>query len=140
MTGFHAGTSRYEFRDSYQLQKLFSRFYDIHYVPRRSRIVLPGRPHHVTQRGGRRQNVFFFDCDRHLYLELLECYAKKYSVDIIAYCLMTNHVHHLLIPSESALQSSKGRDTLNGRALGERNIHQQELAQLARRARRQTLD
>lgn len=69
-------------------------------MPRRKRIVIPGHPHHVTQRGSRRQKVFFQNSDREVYLELLATNARRYGVDIVCYCLMTNHVHLLLVPHE----------------------------------------
>lgn len=68
------------------------------YVSRTPRIVLPGHPHHVTQRGARRQKVFFMDYDRNLYLDMLSFYCKRFDVRLVGYCLMDNHVHHLLIP------------------------------------------
>jgi len=68
------------------------------FMSRSPRIVIPGQPHHVTQRGSHRQDVFFCDEDRALYLELLTYYVKKYGAELLAYCLMNNHVHHLLVP------------------------------------------
>jgi len=59
-----------------------------------------GRPHHVIQRGNRRQRVFFNDQDRNYYLKLLKENCDKYSVEIWAYCLMDNHVHLVLVPSD----------------------------------------
>ncbi len=74
-------------------------------MPRRARIVIPGIPHHVVQRGNRRGNVFFDDDDRIFYLERLNEYCQKWHVDVLAYCLMTNHVHLVLKPeTESGLQ------------------------------------
>lgn len=57
-------------------------------------------PHHLTQRGVRRQNVFFTAEDRDLYKSLLAENAHRYGLEIIAYCLMTNHVHLLVVPLE----------------------------------------
>jgi len=68
-------------------------------MPRIAREVFAGIPHHVTQRGSRRDNVFFVDEDRDTYLDLLTEYCHKYSVDILAYCLMTNHVHLVAVPT-----------------------------------------
>jgi len=68
-------------------------------MPRRARVVIPNLPHHITQRGVRRQDVFFCDDDREVYLRLLKENAVKHGVAIIAYTLMTNHVHHLVAPS-----------------------------------------
>ena len=68
------------------------------YVPGLGRIVLPGHPHHVTQRGNRRQPVFFEPSDYALYRDLLAEHCRKASVEVWAYCLMPNHVHLVLTP------------------------------------------
>lgn len=68
-------------------------------MPRFSRVVVPGVPHHVIQRGSRRQQVFFSDSDRALYLALLSSAAQSRGVLIWAYCLMSNHVHLVAVPS-----------------------------------------
>lgn len=69
-------------------------------MPRHARIVFPGLPHHVVQRGNRRQNVFYTTEDREFYLGCFREYSKKYGVTTLAYCLMTNHVHFILVPSD----------------------------------------
>lgn len=71
-------------------------------MPRLARTVFAGVPHHVTQRGNRREDVFFNDEHRYRYLAWLEEYCQRYSVDVLAYCLMTNHVHLVLVPGEEA--------------------------------------
>ena len=58
----------------------------------------PKLPHHITQRGNRRDDVFFCDDDKQLYLEWLIEYCSKYKVALLAYCLMDNHVHLILVP------------------------------------------
>ena len=68
-------------------------------MARLSRLVLPGLPHHVTQRGNRRAQTFFNDGDYALYRDLLADAAKKAGSDIWAYCLMPNHVHIIVVPS-----------------------------------------
>ena len=68
-------------------------------MPRRARIVFSGVPHHVTQRGNHRQRVFFSRGDHLAYLNLLDEHARQFSVDVVAYCLMPNHVHLVVIPS-----------------------------------------
>lgn len=74
-------------------------------MPRLARTVFPDIPHHITQRGNRREDVFFSDEDRQLYLEWLFFYCQKHDVDILAYCLMSNHVHLVLTPhSKEGLQ------------------------------------
>ena len=70
-------------------------------MPRNSRMVAIGYPHHITQRGNNREPVFFDDDDRWAYLDFLSHYTQKYQVDIWAYCLMTNHIHLLAVPNES---------------------------------------
>jgi len=67
-------------------------------MPRAARVVVTGVPHHVTQRGNRRENIFRQDADRLKYLELLREYAWKHGMEVLAYCLMTNHVHLVVIP------------------------------------------
>jgi len=74
-------------------------------MPRLARTVFAGVPHHVTQRGNRRGQVFFADDDRRAYLAWLKDYAEKFEVEILAYCLMTNHVHLIAAPAtEDGLQ------------------------------------
>ncbi len=74
-------------------------------MPRIARTVFAGVPHHITQRGNRREEVFFTDEDRHAYLAWLKDYAERCGLDILAYCLMTNHVHLVVVPaSEDSLR------------------------------------
>ncbi len=68
-------------------------------MPRAPRVVCAGVPHHVTQRGNRRGQVFFSEGDRRSYLELLREYTTRHAVEVLAYCLMPNHVHLVLVPS-----------------------------------------
>lgn len=67
-------------------------------MPRISRAVAVGYPHHITQRGNYRQAVFESDEDYVRYLEWLAVYSRKYSLKIWAYCLMGNHVHFIAVP------------------------------------------
>ena len=79
-------------------------------MPRLARLVVPGFPHHITQRGNRRQQTFFCQEDYAAYLELMADWCRQRAVEIWAYCLMPNHVHLLAVPrSEDGL----------GRAIGE---------------------
>jgi len=76
-------------------------------MPRQARIVFPNIPYHITQRGNRRGDVFFSDEDRIYYLSLLKENCDKHSVEILAYCLMTNHIHIIAVPStELSLQQA----------------------------------
>ena len=67
-------------------------------MARMARAVAPGIPHHVTQRGNRRQQTFFMDDDYRAYQDLMSTWCGKYRVDIWAYCLMPNHVHLIAVP------------------------------------------
>ena len=71
-------------------------------MARLARVVLPGYPHHITQRGNRRQDVFFKDSDYEQYLELLKTWCQQERVEIWAYCLMTNHVHLIVKPGKQS--------------------------------------
>jgi putative transposase len=69
-------------------------------MARLARVVAPGVPHHVTQRGNRRQPVFFSDSDYAAYARLLAEGCRAAGVAVWAYCLMPNHVHLILVPSD----------------------------------------
>jgi len=71
-------------------------------MPRMARIVVPNYPHHVTQRGSRRQPTFFGENDYLLYLSLLVKNRRKTNVDVWAYCLMPNHVHLITVPRRTS--------------------------------------
>lgn len=71
-------------------------------MARRARIVLPGHPHHVTQRGNRRQPTFFRDEDYALYRDLMIEALAAHAVTCWAWCLMPNHVHLVLEPAGEA--------------------------------------
>ena len=68
---------------------------------RLARVVAPGMPHHITQRGNRRQQTFFCAEDYQAYLALMEEWCRSCAVEVWAYCLMPNHVHLIAVP-ESA--------------------------------------
>ena len=70
-------------------------------MARLPRIVIPGHPHHVTQRGNRQSRVFFEEDDYALYIDLLSEAARKAGTEIWCYCLMPNHVHLIAVPSDS---------------------------------------
>ena len=69
-------------------------------MPRKARIVIPGVAHHVVQRGHNRQVVFAAEQDFQVYLENLTELKGELDVRLYAYCLMTNHVHLLLMPAQ----------------------------------------
>jgi len=67
-------------------------------MPRFARVVVPGCPHHLIQRGNRRQQAFFSDEDRAFFLNLLGWAAPMFGISIWAFCLMDNHVHLIAVP------------------------------------------
>lgn len=69
-------------------------------MARMARVVVPGYPHHVTQRGNRRQATFFCDDDYHYYINLILRSAEEAGTQIWAYCLMPNHIHLVMVPNE----------------------------------------
>ncbi len=69
-------------------------------MSRLARVVIPGLAHHVTQRGNGRQKVFFSDEDYQLYLRLITGSCKAANVTCLAYCLMPNHLHLILVPKD----------------------------------------
>ena len=86
-------------------------------MARSARLVSPGCPHHVTQRGNRRQNVFGDDQDRLKFIELLQQYLRRHRVAIWSYVLMTNHIHLIAVPQSLSSLSSAMRDCLSDYAL-----------------------
>jgi putative transposase len=70
-------------------------------MARLARTVVAGLPHHVTQRGNRREAIFFEDGDHEIYRDLLAEQTRKAGVEVWAYCLMPNHVHLILTPSRA---------------------------------------
>ena len=62
---------------------------------------MPGVPHHIVQRGNNRQDVFFVDDDRQVYLAFLTDYAERFGLEAWGYCLMTNHIHLVATPREA---------------------------------------
>ena len=76
-------------------------------MARMARVVVPGVPHHVTQRGNRRQTTFFKEDDYETYKSLMAEWCLSQGVEVLAYCLMPNHVHLIVVPStERALRAA----------------------------------
>ncbi len=78
-------------------------------MARIARVVAPGFPHHITQRGNRRQETFFCDEDYETYIDLMAQWCGRCGVQIWAYCLMPNHVHLIAVPeTEESLRRAIG--------------------------------
>lgn len=70
-------------------------------MARLPRLVIPGLPHHVTQRGNGRARTFFGDADYALYRDLLAASCRAADVAIWSWVLMPNHVHLILVPADA---------------------------------------
>ncbi len=78
-------------------------------MARMARVVAPGCPHHITQRGNRRQKTFFSEGDYQTYIDLMSEWTARCGVEIWAYCLIPNHVHLIAVPqSEDDLRLAIG--------------------------------
>ena len=87
-------------------------------MPRLARIVIPNVPYHITQRGNHRQDVFYTPDHYRQYLEYIAQYSSRYRFDILAYCLMSNHIHLVGIPRKQdsmarMIQATHSRHTQN---------------------------
>ncbi|MGO4338288.1 transposase [Labrys sp. KB_33_2] len=69
-------------------------------MARLAHIVVPGLPYHVTQRGNGRQRTFFGAEDYAFYRDYLADHCQAAGVEVWAWCLMPNHVHIILVPSD----------------------------------------
>jgi putative transposase len=83
-------------------------------MARLARVVVAEVPHHVTQRGNARRFILDGDTDRKVYLELLREDIERCQVILLGYCLMSNHVHLVMVPGKvdalaHALKGTHGR-------------------------------
>ena len=83
-------------------------------MARLARVLSADTPYHVTQRGNARQPVFESDADRLVYLDLLRANCRIHALSVIGYCLMSNHVHLIVLPRRPeslplALKHTHGR-------------------------------
>ena len=90
---------------------MFQRLFTLHsHMPRGKRVVVAGLPHHITQRGNGRAQVFDCDPDRTVFLDLLARYSQQYGLSLWGYWLMSNHFHLIAVPShEGSAASALGR-------------------------------
>ncbi|KPJ53893.1 MAG: transposase, partial [Planctomycetes bacterium DG_58] len=79
-------------------------------MTRIARVAIPDVVYHITQRGNNRQDVFFVEDDRRVYLELLAEESDRYALRVLGYCLMTNHIHLVAVPqTKHSLAKAVGR-------------------------------
>ncbi|MDP2943947.1 MAG: transposase [Candidatus Omnitrophota bacterium] len=92
-------------------------------MSRIARLVLPAYPHHVTQRGNYQQAVFNTERDYKYYIGLLKKYMEEYSLSILSFCLMPNHVHFICVPAnkESLADTFKITHMVYAQYLNKRN-------------------
>jgi putative transposase len=77
---------------------------------RSPRLLVPGYPHHVTERGVRKEPTFYDDSDRLVYIRVLRDACHDKNVQIWAYALMTNHIHLVAVPTTATGLSEALRD------------------------------
>jgi putative transposase len=93
-------------------------------MARQARVVIPGVPHHVIQRGNRRQRTFFGEHDYRAYLQIAAEAFGEAGVEVWAYCLMPNHVHLIAVPPEpGALAEAVGATHLRYTRMVNRREH-----------------
>ena len=83
-------------------------------MARLPRVVVTQIPHHITQRGNARRFILDRDADREVYLELLREDMECCKVTLLGFCLMSNHVHLIMVPGKAdglalALKHTHGR-------------------------------
>ncbi len=72
-------------------------------MARISRVVASGYPHHITQRGVRSIPIFQTESDRRAYLDYMSQELNRFGVEVLAWCLMTNHTHLIVVPNDAAV-------------------------------------
>jgi putative transposase len=80
-------------------------------MARLARVIAAGVPHHITQRGNARRFVLEGDVDRKVYLDLLRQSMELHGVELIGYCLMSNHIHLVAIPRKTEVLARALKDT-----------------------------
>jgi REP element-mobilizing transposase RayT len=90
-------------------------------VARFARVIALDTPHHVTQRGNARQFILATDAERLVDLDLLRHYGSLHRISLVGDCLMSNHVHLIVIPkqldsSAATLKNTHGRYAAYGNA------------------------
>jgi len=70
-------------------------------VARLAPVIAVYVPHHVTQRGNARQFILTSDAEQLVYPDLLRNNAALHQLSLIGYCLMSNHVHLIVIPRKA---------------------------------------
>ena len=83
-------------------------------MARFARVIALGVPHHIRQRGNARRFILDSDADRRVYLDLLRQSAERSEIELIGYCLMSNHVHLIAIPNKANVLGLALKDAHGG--------------------------
>jgi putative transposase len=117
--------------DRRKVSEIFHSFRHHFYMPRLARVIAIDTAHHVTQRGNAHRFILNSDSDRLVYLDLLVRFSRLYELSLAGYCLMSNHVHLIVVPHRpdslaSALQHAHGRYAayLNAREASDGHVWQ----------------
>ena len=86
-------------------------------MPRLARVIVPGIPHHIVQRGHNRQPVFVERRDFEYYLANLRKWKQVYELEVYSYCLMTNHVHLVVQANDNLTAIPQSMKRLAGRQI-----------------------
>ena len=92
-------------------------------MARLARIVAVNVAHHVTQRDNARQSILAADSERLVYLQLLRQYVELHGLSLLGYCLMSNHVHLVVVPRKAealALALKQTHGEIGDREIGDR--------------------
>ena len=76
------------------------RFIEVLTMPRLARVVIADVAHHVTQRGNGRQFLLASDTERLVYMDMLRQAVRVHGLLVLGYCLMSNHVHLIVVPAD----------------------------------------
>jgi len=69
-------------------------------MARLARVIALEVAHHVTQRGNAKRFILDGDAEREVYLSLLRESLPPCDASVIGYCLMSNHVHLVMVPRQ----------------------------------------
>jgi Transposase IS200 like len=90
-------------------------------VVRFARVVALDVAHHITQRGNARRFILETDAERGVYLDLLQQGIQRHGVELIGYCLMSNHIHLVAVPQNKDAGAQLETNTWPIRLLLERS-------------------
>ena len=81
-------------------ERAAGRLSELTVMARLARVIAVEVAHHVTQRGNAKQYILQGDADREVYLSLLRENLERHNASLIGYCLMSTHVHLVMVPRQ----------------------------------------